>query len=147
MVRTCKNGSLKYHKFQNIEKTSKITQMIDCQRTRRADCEQSNRGDRRRNEKRTSSSHERETLYNDQQEKQTDGKDGDTQGLSLIDGDVPLCIRSREAIINESKKMKGSSKEATEGSGSKERTRREAKSEIEVNDTISSSTKREKFAT
>ena len=44
-------------------------------------------------------------------------------------------------MIDEPKKVKDSSKEANEGSDSKARTRREAKSEIEVNDTSSSSTK------
>ena len=57
-------------------------------------------------------------------EKQTNGKGGGTQGLSLIDGDVPLCIRSREAMINEPKKVKGSSKEANEGSGSKRKNKK-----------------------
>ena len=98
-------------------------------------------GIRRQNEKRTTSSHERKTLYKDQQKNQTNGKCGGRQGLSFIDGDVPQCMRSREAMIDEPKKVKGSSKEANEGSDSKARTRIEAKSEIEVNDTSSSRTK------
>ena len=47
-------------------------------------------------------------------------------------------------MTDEPKKVKGSSKEANKGCGSKERTRREAKSEIEVNDTSSSSSTKEK---
>ena len=45
------------------------------------------------------------------------GKGGGRQALDVIDGDVPLWIRSREVMIDEPKKVKDSSKEATEGSG------------------------------
>ena len=74
---------------------------------------------RRRNERRTTSSHERKTLFKDQQEQQTNGKGGGRQGLSFIDGGVPLCIRCREATTDEPKKVRSSSKEANEGCSSK----------------------------
>ena len=70
---------------------------------------------RRQNEKRTTSS-QRKTLHTDQQEKHTNGKGGGGQGLRYINGDVPLCIRSREVMIDEPEKVKGSSKETNEGS-------------------------------
>ena len=106
-------------------KKSKITQMIGCQKTRRVDCAQSNRGDQTPEweDDFDSSSHERTFFYTDQQEKQTNGKGGGKQILSFIDGDVPLCLRNTEANV---------------GSGSKERWRRKAKSEIEVRHTSSS---------
>ena len=121
VVRTYENESLKYHKFQNVEKEvedhtddklPKFNALIV--RSRIVEI-------RRRNEKRILSSHERTLFHKHQQEKQTNGKGGGRQILSFIDGDVPLCLRNREAMIDEPKKVKGSSKEANEGSGSKER--------------------------
>ena len=119
VIRTCDNGSLKYHKFQNIGKEDEV----DCEQRRRL------RG-----------------RYTDQQEKQTNGEGGGRQALRFIDGDVPLCIRSREEMIKEPEKVKGSSEETNEGSGSYERTRKEAKSENKANDTSSSSSTKENNA-
>ena len=50
-------------------------------------------------------------------------------------------MRSREEIIKEPETVKGSSIETNEGSGSKERPRKESKSQNEANDTSSSSTR------
>ena len=82
--------------------------------------------------RRTTSSHERKN----QPEKQTNGKSGTRQGLIFIDGHVPLCIRTREEMIKEPEKVKGSSEETNEGSGSRERTREQAKSENEANGNV-----------
>ena len=100
LIRTCETGSLKYRKFQDIEKevedytddwlSKKLVASIVSSRIM---------GTRRRNEKRTTSSHERKTLFTDQQEKQINGKGGGRQGLRYIDGDVPLCMRSREVDL------------------------------------------------
>ena len=87
--------------------------MIRCQKTHRVNCEQSNRWDQ-------TPEREEDYEYTDQQEKQTKGKGGGRQGLIFIDGDVPLCMRSREATTDEPKKVKSSSKEANEGCGSRE---------------------------
>ena len=72
VVRTCENGSLKYHKFQNIGKEvedytddwlSKKKKLVASTLSSRIV------GIRRRNERRTTSSHERNALYKDHQEK------------------------------------------------------------------------------
>ena len=67
VIRTCENGTLKYHKYQDIEaEVEEFTKKL-LTKNRRNDCEQSYYGIRRRSDGMTMSSHEEETLCEGQE--------------------------------------------------------------------------------
>ena len=79
-------------------------------------------GIRHRNEMKTTSSHERATLCKNQEDERMKGKGGGRQRLKHVDGDVPLCMRSKdEGRESKPKQMEKCSSSNASGEGSRKK--------------------------
>ena len=97
VIRRCANGTLKYHKYQDIEAefeqftnkwlTTKLVATTVSSRFMEI---------KRRSEGMTVSSHEEETVCEGQEHETMKVKGGGRQRLKHVDGDLPLCMRKNE---------------------------------------------------
>ena len=113
-IRTCANGSSKYHRYQDIE--AEVAEITDTWLTKKLVATTVSSGIvgiKRLNEMRTMSSHEEATLCKDQEDERMKGKGGGRQRFQHVDGDVPLCMRH----IDEECDSKLEKKEKVKGKG------------------------------
>ena len=103
---------LKYHQYQDIE--AEVEEFMETWLTKKliaTTVSSRNVEIKRRNEGMTMSSHKKTRIYKDQEDEKTNGKGGGRQKFKHVDGDFPLCMRSKdekcELKMRKTEKLKG----------------------------------------
>ena len=115
VIRTCANGSLNYHKYQDIEAEVEETVENGLPKKLVATTASSRyEGIRRRMEGMTLCSQDETPTHKDQEDEWVKGKGEGRPSLKHIDGDVPMCMRNKdeEHGLESKQKEKSSSNRA-----------------------------------